>query len=230
MRTAAALLALAALGAGLWHARPVLVWHLTVLPEIERLGRTDRVHLDTARELPRPGAGWTRLRVGTVTLHAPLRPGQALACRACARGCTLWLDEGKVSLIEGALPPWADALATYAPSANDVSIWKPVLDNWATVRALASRATLGKPPPEVFRYRTAATRGIVTRFESRGIERFVAYLFEADGEPLGIIGTSRVPLDTFRRILGSIAVGDTVGIASCAEDDGAWALNTTRTR
>ncbi len=223
MRAAAVLVALTALGAGLWHARPVLVWHLTVHPEIERLGRSDRIHLDTDSLQASPDPAWPRLTAGRLALRAPLVGGQEEGCRSCPNGCSLELGLGRLAVIDSALPTgFEQALATFAPSAEDVSLWRPAVLNWASVEGLAARASLSKPPPEAFRYRGDRTQGIVTRFQSGGSERFVAYVYALDGRPAGIVATSRTGKRLLQRILGGITVGDTMRAPGCTEG-GAWA-------
>ena len=235
MRTAALLLAFALLGAVLWHARPVLVWHLTVRPEVERLGRTDRIHLDTERLRAIPDPGWPRLQAGRIQLLAPLRAGQEADCRRCREGCSLELGQGelgqgKLALIDSALPQrYAQALATFAPSAEDVSIWHPAATNWASVEGLAARAVLNPPPPPAYRYRGARSQGIVTRFESQGNERFVAYVYGLDGRPAGIVAASRTGTELLSRILGGVTIGDRVERASCTEE-APWATSGPPTR
>ncbi len=245
MRTAALLLAFALLGAVLWHARPVLVWHLTVRPEVERLGRTDRIHLDTERLRAIPDPGWPRLQAGRIQLLAPLRAGQEEACRRCREGCSLELGQGelgrgvlgqgelgqgRLALIDSALPQrYAQALATFAPSADDVSIWRPAATNWASVEGLAARAVLNPPPPPAYRYRGARSQGIVTRFESQGNERFVAYVYGLDGRPAGIVAASRTGAELLSRILGGVTIGDRVERAGCTEE-APWATSGPATR
>lgn len=217
MRVAAGILALGVLAAGLWHARPVLVWHLTVAPEIEHMGRGDRVRLYTDALLPAPDLAWPRLHVGRISLRAPLAGGQFELCRGCADGCHLELGEGggRLAFFDSALPPYPRAVATFAPSADDVSIWRGRLANWRSVHALAARAMGSTPPPEAFRFDAAASRGIVSRLVSLGTERFVVYAFAPDGTPGGVLAVSRVSLAVLRRVLGGLVVGDAVAAPRC---------------
>lgn len=217
MRIAAALLALGVVGLSLWHARPVLVWHLTAAPEIERMGRAHRLRVETDAQLPAPERGWPRVRVGRIDLRAPLGAGQSELCQACADGCRLELEQGSgwLALFDSDLPHYRQALATFAPSADDVSIWRSRLDNWRTVHSLAARATGSTPPLEVFRFDAGASRGIVSRVVSRGNERFVIYAFARDGSPGGVLAVSRAGLAVLRRMLGGLAVGDTVVAPRC---------------
>ena len=221
MRIAAGLLALVVLGLGLWHARPVLVWHFTVAPEIERMGRSNRVQLGTDLELPAADPGWPRLRTGHLDLRAPLAAGQLDLCAGCADGCRLELRDGSgwLAIFDSKLPPYPDALNTFAPSADDVSLWRPQADNWQSVEALAARASVSTPPLEAFRFETATSRGIVSRVESRGQERFVVYAFSADGGPGGVVAVSRAGLPVVRQMLGSLKVGGTVEPSHCDDGD-----------
>jgi hypothetical protein len=217
MRIAAGLLTLGVAGLALWHARPVLVWHLTAAPEIERMGRSHRLRIATDAALPTPERSWPRLRVGRIDLRAPLGAGQSERCRACADGCRLELAQGSgwLALFDSDLPPYAQALATFAPSADDVSIWRSRVDNWRTVHSLAARATGSTPPLEAFRFEAGSSRGIVSRVVSRGSERFVIYAFALDGSPGGVLAVSRAGLAVLRRMLGGLAVGDTVVAPRC---------------
>ena len=88
---------------------------------------------------------------------------------------------------------------------------------------------LSPPPPPAFRYRGDATQGIVTRFEARGDERFVAYVYGLDGRAAGVVATSRTGPELLNQILGSVSVGDRVGTAHCAED-GPWERRRATTR
>jgi hypothetical protein len=217
MRVAALLLALACLGAGLWQARPVLVWHLTAAPEIERMGRSERVHVPTELELPDPDPAWARVRVGRLDLRAPLRAGEEESCRSCSGDCRLALEPqgGWLVLFEGDLASHEWAVVTFAPSAEDVSLWRGRLANWSTVHALAARATGSTPPLEAFRFDTPTSRGIVSRVVGRDHERFVVYAFAPDGGPGGALAVSRTSLPLLRRMLGGLRVGDTVGPPRC---------------
>lgn len=217
MRIAAGLVALGILAVGLWQARPVLVWHLTVAPEIERLGLSDRLHPSTETGLPAPDPGWPRLRVGRLDLRAPLAAEQLGRCGSCAQGCRLELEGGSgwLAIFNSGLPGHARAVATFAPSALDVSIWRRRAENWRTIHSLASRATGSTPPLEAFRFDTPTSLGIVTRVESRDTERFVVYVFGPDGGPGGVLAVSRAGLPIVRRILGGLAVGDAIGSAYC---------------
>jgi len=222
MRPLVALLATLAaglLGAALWQARPVLVWHLTVLPEIETRGRQARLQVRTRTSLPAPSPGWPELRFGQLSLRAPILPGQAEACSRCAEGCALELSRGRLVFIPDQHPMGYDAAAaTYGPAPIDVSLWRGAAKNWATVDGLAARALLDSPPPQVFRFQLAGSRGIVTRVESLGIERHVIYLFSPDGRPAALLATSRTGPELLHQILGGIELGDRIESAHCHEE------------
>jgi hypothetical protein len=216
MRIAAGLLAVCVLGLGLWHARPVLVWHLTVAPEIERIGRSERVQLDTARALPTPDPAWPRLRAGRLALRAPIATGQLELCESCADGCRLELgDGGWLALFDSKLEPYRRSVNTFAPTFEDLSLWRPRAQNWLTVEALAARASVSTPPLHAFRYETETSRGIVSRVVSRGNERFVVYAFAPNGSPGGTLAVSRAGLPAVKRMLGGLVVGDKVDSPHC---------------
>lgn len=216
MRIAAGLLAACVLSLGLWHARPVLVWHLTVAPEIERMGRSERVQLDTERALPAPDPGWPRLRAGRLDLRAPIAREQLGLCGGCAGGCRLKLgDGGWLALFDSPLEPYQRSVNTFAPSSEDLSLWRHHAQNWLTVEALAARASVSTPPLHAFRFETETSRGIVSRVVSRGNERFVVYAFALDGSPGGTVAVSRAGLAAVRRMLGGLVVGDKVSSPHC---------------
>ena len=216
MRIAAGLLAVCVLGLGLWHARPLLVWHLTVAPEIERMGRSERVQLETDRALPAPDPGWLRLRAGRLDLRAPIAAGQLGLCGDCGDGCRLKLGNGGwLALFDSKLEPYPHSVNTFAPSSDDLSLWRPRGLNWLTVEALAARASVSTPPLHSFRFETETGRGIVSRVVSQGTERFVVYAFAPDGSPGGTVAVSRAGLPAVKRMLGGLVVGDRVGSPYC---------------
>jgi hypothetical protein len=217
MRMVAGLLALGLLGLGLWQVRPVLVWHLTVAPEIERMGRSHRVDVETQRLLPAPDPGWPRLRTGRLDLRAPLDARELGRCADCGDGCRLELRDasGWLAVFEGGLRPYPASVHSFAPSSDDISLWRPRAANWLTVEALATRAHLSPPPHETFRFETDSSRGIVSRVVGRGGERFVVYAFAPDGSPGGTLAVSRAGLPVVRRMLGGLVVGDRVPASRC---------------
>lgn len=217
MRLAALLLALATLGAGLWYARPVLIWHLSAAPQIESMGRSERVHLRTERELPAPDPAWARVRVGRLDLRAPLAEGQLASCASCGRDCRLALDHtgGWLALFQGDLPSHEAARIAFAPSGDDVSIWRTRMANWSTLHSLAARATGSTPPLEAFRFDTATSRGIVSRVLGEDHERFVVYAFAPDGGPGASLAVTRTSLPQLRRMLGGLRVRDSVSPPRC---------------
>jgi hypothetical protein len=221
MRPAAAFALLAGaalLGAALWLARPVLIWHLALRPEIERAGRMHRVLVPTLQTLRAPDARWTRLEAGALALRAPLLPGQQDACRLCAQQCVLAVEGGRLTLFDSALPASFDAaVAEFAPSAEDISILRPRAANWRMLEALANRAHVRPDPPEAFRYRTATSEGIVSRFESLGSERFVIYAFSPSGAPMRVVAVSRTGHERLEGILASLEVSDTLAAGCEAE-------------
>jgi len=212
MRPAAAFALLAGallLGAALWQARPVLIWHLAVRPAIAQAGRMHRVQVATIERLPAPDARWRRLDAGLLALRAPLLAGQEDSCRRCAQQCALEVEGGRLTIFDSALPASFElAVAEFAPSAEDISILRPRAANWRMLEALADRAHVRTDPPEAFRYRTAASQGIVSRFESLGSERFVVYAFSPSGAPLRVVAVSRAGLPRLQAILGSLEVSE----------------------
>jgi hypothetical protein len=218
-------LALAAAGAllvaaALWHARPVLVWHITVAPELRVSPRADRLHVPTLEDFPEVPADWGRFELAGFSLRAPIREDRAQACAPCAKTCALELSRGRLTLFDSSLPESYDAaLAQFAPSADDVSIFRSSANNWRTIESLASRVSVRNDLPETFRFRAAASQGIVSRFESLGKERFVIYAYTLEGRPARVLALSRTGASRVHQILGGLDAGGTMGPANCSEEE-----------
>jgi hypothetical protein len=159
---------------------------------------------------------WARLRSGSLTLRAPIADAGASDCLGCDGDCVFELEQGRLTLLDNPLPAThAAAVAQFAPSQEDVSIWRRRWMNWRSVEWLAARAGVAGRLPEAFRYRAAGSRGIVSRFYSQGVERFVIYAFALAGEGGRVLTLSRTGEEVMRHVLGGLEMGAAVASRGC---------------
>ena len=193
----------------LFQARPLLVFHFSVRPEIEG-GRVSRALEVPTEYLPSTSLpGWTEIVVGDTSLVAPVVDDPKEIQRQCAKNCILQLERGQLAFLAGAAPGSFDtAKLEFAPSSDDLSFWRSREANWSTVEALAVRGRPETGSHETFRYASDGSQGIVSRIESVGVERFVVYSYSLNGDAGRTLGFSRTGPELVRRVLGSLRVRD----------------------
>ena len=109
---------------GLWHARPVLVWHITVAPDLRIAPRADRMSVPTLTDFPRLPPDWTRFAADGISVQAPVAGDRVPLCDPCAKTCAVELARGRLTLFDSSLPDRYDAaLLQFAPSAGDISMF-----------------------------------------------------------------------------------------------------------
>ena len=149
----ALLLGATLLGLALWHARPVIIWHVRMQSALEPLEHASRLHVETLKEFPPAPEGWTVLEVGGLLVRAPIRADQRGSCGSCATGCRLLLEDGKLTIFDTQPPgDFQEALAAFAPDSDDISIFRSSRDNWRSLHALAGRVAVPNDLPETFRF------------------------------------------------------------------------------
>ena len=197
----------------LWHASPVLLWHLRFADELGREPHGERLEAEVRDALPAAPPGWTELHVEGLTIRAPLRGDQHARCALCDVRCVLALDgAGTLAIFDG--PPdesYGEALDRFAPDEGDVSLLRSVARNWQTIDALTDRVRAPGRLPATWRYRGAGSRGVVSAFHPESGSRWMVYAYADDGRPARMVGVSGISEATFTRILASVDVRDDSG-------------------
>lgn len=209
-RLTGCLVVVAALAASAAQLRPVLIYHLTLVPDLEDRGIADSIDSPTIDRFDAVPADWPRLAVANFELRAPIveASGEPDACRACGDGCRLRLASGTLGIFDDVpIETLLDAFDRFAPSGADIGPWRSRTRNWATLEALAARS-MNPGLPESFRFRAPDSQGIVTVHSGPRGERFVIYSFGRLGTPTRVIGLSHVSRDTLHRVLGSLVIAD----------------------
>ena len=211
-RRAIALAAVALVGAVLWQLRPLILWRLTVRPALARQGDIDRFRIATETRFPVPPADWTHVAVGPLSFRAPLGAevgAHPETCASCTDGCVLGLDRGRLTVFTGTAPSdFETARDRLAADPGDLRWFRSRERNWHTLRALADRAQLASPPPETFRFVAAGGKGVVTRFFSEQVERFVLYAWSPRGRPAPVLALSQVDRAVLLGVVGTLRVED----------------------
>lgn len=208
------------LGALAWHLRPILVWQGSVAPRLRAHANAQRLRVETRREFPEAPADWPRLRVGGLSLRAPIRADARARCAACRERCLLRLEAGTLAVLDAPPPPesFEEIANLIAPDERDLSPWRSAARNWDTLRALEARVGLEGEPPAAFRFRNQASHGVVSRFEASGSPRWRVHAFGADGRPARVLEVGAPAPGAFPAILGSLAVAPAGGSAARCDD------------
>lgn len=200
------------LGAVTWQLRPLILWRVTVRPELVALGLGERLSVPTEIRFPEVPASWTRMEVGGLSFRAPLGPASRVdpgVCAACRDGCTLPLEAGRLTVFSGTGPEnFEETRDLLAADASDLRLLRSRERNWITLRALADRAQLVHDPSETFRFETPGGKGVVVRFLSNGVERFVLYAWSDTGRPAPVLALSQVDRSVALRLVGTLRVED----------------------
>ena len=205
-RVSALVLGAALLGLALWHARPVIIWHVRMQSALEPLEHASRLHVETLKVFPPVPEAWTILEVGGLRVRAPIRADQKGSCGGCAAGCRLLLEDGKLTIFDSQPPgDFQEALAAFAPDSDDISIFRSSGANWRSLHALAGRVSVPNDLPVTFRFAARSSKGIVSPFYSLGSQRYVIYAYSPGGTPIPTLALSRVSRDVLYRVLGSLA-------------------------
>jgi len=177
-----------------------LIWHLRIESEA-----AERIFTRTERAFPAAPRAWATIESERSMLRAPLVPGTT-GCEGCARGgCTLALQRGKLTFFDEDAPAsYGGVLDALAPDPADIRIFRSRERNWSTLHALVHRLRAQGPPVDSFRFEAPESRGVVTRFDNRGVERFVIYPYDEAGLPGPVVALSGVEVEVFRQILGSL--------------------------
>lgn len=196
-----------------YHARPVLVWQLEVAPALRAERSADRLHVRTLESFPGAPAGWRTLSVANLRLRAPIPSGQRAACAFCSHRCVLQIEGGTLAVF--ADPPdeaYPEALALFAPDADDISLMRAAAQNWNSIDGLVGRVTSRSRLPEALRFRSRASKGIVTTHTAgtsppaRVDARSVVYAYAPDGSPTRVIGLTGVDRSVLEMVLGTLVV------------------------
>jgi len=203
------LAALAALVGMAMQFRPVLIYHLTLVPELEAMGLAGSIDAPTFDRFDTPPDDWPHLVAANFQLRAPiLGVDDGNPCHACGTECLLKVAGGTLGIF-GAPPDenLADALDRFASRGSDIGVWRSRSRNWATLEAVASRS-LNPGLPESFRFRAPGSQGMVTVHDGSNGERFVIYSYGPGGTPTRVIGLALVPRATLMKVLGSLVITD----------------------
>jgi hypothetical protein len=200
-------LAVAVLGLGAaLHLRPLILWALEIAPALRGEPHADRLRVATVNSFPPPRDEWVLLDAGALSVTAPIATHQFDACGRCADHCLLKLEGGGTLAILPDWPPgrYADALDAFGPDERDLSPLRSARANWSTIETLAARVRNPSALPEVVRFDTGATRGIVTVHRVPLGQSHVVYAYTHAGVALRVIGVTGIDPTEARRVIGSI--------------------------
>jgi hypothetical protein len=200
------------LAAVVWQLRPLILWRWTVRPELLAQGRETRLHVATETQFPEIPAHWMHVEVGSLSFQAPLGEDSRAdprVCAGCSAGCALPLEVGRLTVFAGTGPvDFEDTRDELAADGGDLRILRSRARNWHTLRALADRAQLSHDPPETFRFESEGGKGLVARFFSQEIERFVLYAWSEAGRPAPVLALSQVERSAALALVGSLRIED----------------------
>ena len=208
-----------------WYVRPVLVWRFTVEPTLEAHANATRLHARTLTEFAAPSIDWPRITVGNFSIHAPISSDQIDSCETCADHCVLAIEQGTLAIFQAAPEEsFEEAIALWAPDAQDISWRRLRSDNWRTIVSLMNRVESNIEPPRSFRFRSRGSKGVATISASGDRSRLVIYAFSLDGAPTRLIGLTGTAIDLLYRTLGSLEVHSATSRA--ARDDATCSTGT----
>jgi len=201
------------------HVALLASWRVQILPDLRRSPHQSRLFVPSLTELPAPPLHWPLFALGLVQLRAPLSAHARPVGDECRQPCRLALERGWLTHIGPRTESYDHTLRVYAPHANDVRLTRFPWNNWQSVVALSRRVGATTEPPQSFRFETPSGRGVVVRFFSEGVERYVVYAYPpSTGTGTGVgIAMSRVSPAALVRILASLDFEGT----SLGEDAGA---------
>jgi len=190
-----------------WYLRPVLVWHFTVEPTLEAHANATRLHAKTLTDFETPSIDWPQITVANFSIRAPISSGQSHLCETCADHCLLAIEQGTLAIFR-AVPEesFEDAIALWAPDAQDISWRRSRPHNWRTIESLMNRVESDTEPPRSFRFRTRESKGVATIKAVGDRIRLVIYAYSLDGMPARLIGLTGTRIDLLYRALGSLEV------------------------
>jgi hypothetical protein len=194
--------------------RPLLIYHLTLVPDLEARG-LDSIDSPTFDRFASPPDAWPLLVSANFQLRAPiLAMGVGDSCAMCGVKCRLDMGDGTLGVFARApAESLSDAFDSFAPRSSDMSPWRSRARNWATLEAIAYRS-LNPGLPESFRFRAQNSQGVVTVHSGPLGERFVIYSYGPRGTPTRVIGLTHIPRSTLQQILGSLAISDDQSVGS----------------
>lgn len=231
--------ATAALAVGLvatLHVALLASWRVQILPDLRRSPHQGRLFVPSLTELPAAPLHWPLFSLGLVQLRAPLGAQSRPVGDLCRQACRIALERGWLTHIGPRTESYDHTLRLYAPHANDVRLTRFPWNNWQSVIALSQRVSATTEPPQSFRFETPAGRGVVVRFVSEGVERYVVYAYPPFTDAGVAIAMSRVSPATLVRILASLdfeggtRLGEDTGALSGAKGPPARRMPATRAR
>jgi hypothetical protein len=190
-----------------WYLRPVMVWHFTVEPTLEAHANATRLHAKTLTKFAAPSIDWPLINVANFSIHAPISSEQGQICETCADHCLLAIEQGTLAIFR-AVPEesFEDAIALWAPDAQDISWRRSRPHNWRTIESLMNRVESNTEPPRSFRFRTRESKGVVTIHAIGDRIRLVIYACSLDGAPTRLIGLTGTAIELLYRAVGSLEV------------------------
>ena len=194
--------------------RPLLVYHLTVAPDLKKRGLARSLEARVLEQFGAPGADWPRLEAANFELRAPILTVGTVDdahCRACTSHCLLRIAGGTLGVFrDSPEESLDDALDRFAPRGSEIRAWQSRARNWSILEALAGRAS-NPGLPESFRFNAPRSQGVVTVHAGSQGERFVVYAYSPVGTPTRVIGLASVSRTTLAQVLGTLAISDDAG-------------------
>ncbi len=205
-----------------WYLRPILVWHFTVEPGLEAHVNASRLHVETLTDFMAPSPDWSRMTVANLSILAPIASDQISLCEMCVDHCVLAIESGTLAVFRNTPDESFEAsIALWAPGADAISWHRSRSHNWRVVQSLIDRVDSKIDPPRSFRFRTQASKGVVTISEAGDRVRLIIYAYALDGTPTRLIGLTGTAVDPLYQALGSLEVrsvprGEARDEAGCA--------------
>jgi hypothetical protein len=189
----------------LWHALPLLAWHVWMQPRLAALPNAHRLRVVEHTEFAPPDPDWTTQRFADVLLVAPFVADDAGGCGDADGLCTRAIPDGSLSITRN-LPAesHAEMVDLRAPDERDVSIWRSAAANWATIRALRDRVTTSRSKLESWRYVAPGSRGVVAETPGSGRTRYVVVAYPRGAGAARMVGIVGATPEVVLRIVGSI--------------------------
>ena len=169
---------------------------------------------------------WRQITVGNFSIRAPISSEQSHICETCADHCLLAIEQGTLAIFRAAPEEsFEDAIALWAPDAQDISWRRSRPHKWRTIKSLVNRVESNAEPPRSFRFRTRRSKGVATISAVGNRTRLVIYAYSLDGTPTRLIGLTGTAIDLLYRTLGSLEVH--AATSSATRDDPTCSIGTT---
>jgi hypothetical protein len=195
---------LAAIASAL-HLRPLILWALEIEPALRLEAHAERLHVPTLVAFAAPPQDWVSLRIGNLSLEAPIPDAARDTCQHCIEHCLLQLESGTLAILPDRSPEsYQEVLDTFGPDEQDLSPLRSAGSNWITIESIAARVVSTSPIPDSFRFEAPGSKGLATLLIGASRQTFVVYPYSHSGSAQRVIGMTGVERTDARRIIGSI--------------------------